>query len=67
MIDEKNPKCELAIDGGLRHDNMDPLIACNPDVIVLSSAVFKDSDGVSAAVKKCREAIDASARKYNLE
>ena len=67
MIDEKNPKCELAIDGGLRHDNMDPLIACNPDVIVLSSAVCKDSDGVSAAVKKCREAIDASARKYNLE
>ncbi|MCP8631304.1 hypothetical protein NMF39_22490, partial [Acinetobacter baumannii] len=26
MIDEKNPKCELAIDGGLRADNMEPLI-----------------------------------------
>lgn len=67
LIDEKNPKCELAIDGGLRYDNMDPLIACNPDVIILSSAIFKDPDGIAAGVRKCREAIDASAKKYNLQ
>ncbi len=66
MIDEKNPKCELAIDGGLRADNMDPLIACNPDVIVLSSAIFKDPEGITAGVKRCRKAIDESAAKYNL-
>ncbi|MCG8452703.1 MAG: hypothetical protein MI717_05940 [Spirochaetales bacterium] len=66
MIDEKNPTCELAIDGGLRHDNMEPLIACNPDVIVLSSAVFKDADGITAAVKKCRKAIDEAAAKHQL-
>jgi ribulose-phosphate 3-epimerase len=65
-IDKKNPKCELAIDGGLRYDNMDRLIECNPDVIVLSSAVFKDEDGITAAVKKCRKAIDESAEKYGL-
>lgn len=67
MIDEKNPKCELAIDGGLRHDNMDKLIACNPDVIVLSSALFKDPDGIAAGYEKCRKAIDESAAKYGLE
>lgn len=67
MIDEKNPRCELAIDGGLRADNMDLLIACNPDVIVLSSAIFKDPEGYSAGVKRCRAAIDESAKKYNLE
>lgn len=66
LIDEKNPSCELAIDGGLRADNMAPLIACNPDVIVLSSAIFKDPDGYTAGVKKCREAIDAAAKKFNL-
>ena len=66
MIDEKNPKCELAIDGGLRADNLDPLIACNPDVVVLSSAIFKDPDGYTAGVKKCRKAIDDAAAKYNL-
>lgn len=67
LIDEKNPKCELAIDGGLRYDNMDPLIECNPDVIVLSSAIFKDPDGITAAVQKCRQSIDEAAKKYNLE
>ena len=46
---------------------MDPLIACNPDVIVLSSALFKDPDGMAAAYAKCRKAIDESAAKYGLE
>ncbi|MEG0327820.1 MAG: pentose-5-phosphate 3-epimerase [Erysipelothrix sp.] len=66
MIDEKNPDCELAIDGGLRYDNMDLLIEQNPDVIVLSSAIFKDENGPTAGVRKCREAIDNAAKKYNL-
>lgn len=67
MIDGKNPRCELAIDGGLRNDNMEPLIACSPDVIVLSSALFKDPDGMVAGYEKCRNAIDAAAAKYGLE
>lgn len=67
MIDEKNPNCELAIDGGLRADNMEPLIECNPDVIVLSSGVFKDPDGITAGVQKCRKAIDEAAEKFGLE
>ena len=67
MIDEKNPKCELAIDGGLRADNMEPLIECNPDVVILSSAIFKDKDGITAGVKNCRKAIDEAATKFGLE
>ena len=67
MIDEKNPKCELAIDGGLRSDNMEPLIECNPDVVILSSAIFKDKDGITAGVKNCRKAIDEAATKFGLE
>ena len=67
MIDKKNPRCELALDGGIRSDNMDPLIECNPDVIVLSSAIFKDPNGIAEGVRKCRDAIDQAAKKYNLE
>ncbi|MFI3284654.1 MAG: pentose-5-phosphate 3-epimerase, partial [Erysipelotrichaceae bacterium] len=67
LIDTKNPKCELAIDGGLRADNLEPLIECNPDVVILSSAIFKDPDGIECAVKKCRSAIDSAAEKFNLE
>lgn len=66
MIDEKNPECELALDGGLRNDNMDLLVACNPDVIVLSSAIFKDPNGIAAGYQKCRTAIDEAAKKYGL-
>lgn len=67
MIDEKNPDCELAIDGGLRHDNMEPLIECNPDVIVLSSAIFKDEDGIVEGFNRSRKAIDEAAKKFNLK
>lgn len=66
MIDEKNPKCELAIDGGLRSDNLEPLIECNPDVIVLSSAIFREKDGITAGVQKCRKAIDETVAKLGL-
>lgn len=66
LIDEKNPDCELALDGGLRSDNMEPLIEQNPDVIILSSAIFKDPEGYTAGLNKCRKAIDAAAKKFNL-
>ena len=57
LVDEKNPQCEIAIDGGIRADNLDSLIACNPDVVVLSSAIFKDPEGIKAAMNKCKTAI----------
>ncbi len=66
LIDQKNPRCELAIDGGLRYDNMEPLLAHNPDVVVLSSAIFKDPDGIAAGVQKCRQALDSAAEKFQL-
>jgi len=63
LVDEKNPKCEIAIDGGIRADNLEPLIACDPDVIVLSSAIFKDPEGITAGVQRCEKAIAAAQMK----
>lgn len=60
LVDEKNTKCEIAIDGGIRADNLEPLIACDPDVVVLSSAIFKDPEGISAGVQRCQKAIAAA-------
>ena len=62
LVDEKNPNCEIAIDGGIRADNLNPLISCNPDVVVLSSAIFKDHDGIQKAMIKCRNAIEKAQR-----
>lgn len=63
LVDEKNPKCEIAIDGGIRADNLEPLIACDPDVVVLSSAIFKDPEGITAGVQRCEKAIAAAQMK----
>ncbi|RHW42843.1 pentose-5-phosphate 3-epimerase [Neobacillus notoginsengisoli] len=64
LINEMNPKCELAVDGGLRHDNLDLMVAAEPDVIILSSGIFKYPEGITAGVKACREAIDKASIKY---
>ena len=66
MIDEKNPDCELAVDGGIRPENLEPLVACNPDVFVFSSALYLDKEGITAGVKKCRKAIDEAVVKFGL-
>ena len=60
MIDEKNPGCELAVDGGIRPHNLEPIVACEPDVLVFSTALYRDPEGIAAAVVKCRKAIDAA-------
>ena len=63
LVDEKNPKCEIAIDGGIRADNLEPLIACDPDVVVLSSAIFKYPEGITAGVQRCEKAIATAQMK----
>lgn len=65
LVDEKNPKCEIAIDGGIRADNLAPLIECEPDVVVLSSAIFKDPEGITAGLKRCAIAIQKAQQPSN--
>ncbi|KMY51013.1 ribulose-phosphate 3-epimerase [Peribacillus loiseleuriae] len=64
LINEKNPSCELAVDGGLRADNLSEMIAAEPDVVILSSGIFKYPEGITAGVKACREAIDSASIQY---
>ena len=66
LIDERNPDCELAVDGGIRADNLEELVEARPDVIVASSAIYKHPDGIKAGYDEFRKAIDDAARKYNV-
>ncbi|KAA0966378.1 pentose-5-phosphate 3-epimerase [Sporosarcina sp. ANT_H38] len=61
LINEKNPTCELAVDGGLRADNLSLMVAAEPDVIILSSGIFKHPEGITAGVKACRDAINEAS------
>ena len=63
MIREKNPDCELAVDGGIRADNVEELVAQGVDVVVASSAIFKHAEGITAGVKVFRQALDNAAVK----
>lgn len=67
MIDEKNPECELAVDGGMKAYNLEEIVACDPDVLIFSRALYQEPEGISAGVKKVRKAIDEAAVKYGLE
>lgn len=58
LINERNPECELCVDGGVRLDNLDELVSEDIDAIVASSAIFKHPDGITAGVKAFRSAID---------
>ena len=40
LINERNPECELCVDGGVRLDNLDELVREDIDAIVASSAIF---------------------------
>lgn len=44
LIDEKNPGCELEVDGGVDPDTCGVCIAAGANVLVAGSAVYKASD-----------------------
>ncbi|MCK9288289.1 MAG: hypothetical protein PHU24_00880 [Sphaerochaetaceae bacterium] len=62
LINERNPKCELCIDGGMRLDNLAEVAKEDIDAMVFSSAIFNHPTGIAAGMKALREAI-ADARK----
>lgn len=63
LINDRNPECELCVDGGVRLDNLDELVREDIDAIVASSAIFKHPDGITAGVKAFRSAIDKARAK----
>jgi len=66
MITKKNPNCELCVDGGIRSNNLEKLVAEGIDVIVASSAIFKNPKGISVGMQELRKAIDIAAKKYSI-
>ena len=52
-IDEKNPGCELEVDGGVGPDTCGTCIAAGANVLVAGSAVYKAED-IPARIKELR-------------
>ena len=66
MIAEKNPQCELCVDGGIRAFNVGELVAQGIDAVVASSAIFQNPDGITAGVKAFRLALDAASEQHQV-
>lgn len=56
MINEKNPDCDLEVDGGIHFGNVEEVITAGVNVVVAGTAVFKGniSDNMSSFFEKCK-------------
>ena len=53
LIDARNPRCELEVDGGIGADNIRAVVDAGTDVIVMGSSIFGTVDP-GATVRKMR-------------
>jgi ribulose-phosphate 3-epimerase len=58
MLRERNPGCELAVDGGVDAETAPALVAAGADVLVAGSAVFGHRDGPAAGLRELAAAAD---------
>jgi pentose-5-phosphate-3-epimerase len=74
LIDDLKPEVELACDGGISADNLEPLIEAGVDVLEFSRPIFRTSrpeykpagrELIIENVKMIKNAIDAAALKVN--
>jgi ribulose-phosphate 3-epimerase len=57
MIDARNPRCLLEVDGGIKSSNIQRVVEAGADTIVVGSAIYNDDESVSDAVAALRSAI----------
>ena len=63
MIDRIKPECGLEVDGGVDATTAPLAVAAGADVLVAGSAIFNDSESVTAAMERLRAAIRALTEK----
>jgi ribulose-phosphate 3-epimerase len=56
MIDEIRPGCDLEVDGGIDATTAPLVVGAGANVLVAGSAIFSESEGVVAAMKRLRAA-----------
>jgi ribulose-phosphate 3-epimerase len=57
MINQVKPGCSLEVDGGVDATTAPLAVAAGADVLVAGSAIFNDSESVTAAMQRLRAAV----------
>jgi ribulose-phosphate 3-epimerase len=50
LIEKRNPKCFIEVDGGVNDQNVNQLEAAGVDVVVAGSFVYKHQEGIEKAI-----------------
>jgi ribulose-phosphate 3-epimerase len=58
LLDERNPACEIEVDGGIGLPNLERAVQAGADVLVAGNSVFAAADP-QAAIRDMRRRIDA--------
>jgi ribulose-phosphate 3-epimerase len=61
MIDEMNPTCDLELDGGIDSETASFGVEAGANVLVAGTAVFGDTQGVTAAINKLRGVLNCES------
>jgi len=56
MIEQLNPACDLEVDGGIDQETAPLVVAAGANVLVAGTAIFGNSQGVAAAMKRLQNA-----------
>ena len=57
MIEEIKPECSLEVDGGIDATTAPLAVAAGADVLVAGSAIFNETESVTAAMQRLRAAV----------
>jgi len=57
MIEQVNPDCELAVDGGIDEATAPMVVAAGANVLVAGTSVFGTNKGVAAAMESLRDSV----------
>jgi ribulose-phosphate 3-epimerase len=58
MIDDIQPGCDLEVDGGIDATTAPLAVDAGANVLVAGSAIFNESEGITAAMRRLRAAAD---------
>jgi ribulose-phosphate 3-epimerase len=58
MIDQMKSGCDVEVDGGIDADTAPLAVAAGANILVAGTAIFGQSEGVTAAMTRLRAAIN---------
>jgi len=56
-VEERGLRCRIEVDGGINVDTVAAVVGAGADVLVVGSAIFDDPEGVGAAMRRLRRAL----------